>query len=101
MNLINFSKINIWGYFKKNTVIALLFLACGFYLAVLAYKNSKLDLVPHDSYIYKSDIEKTEPFKAMATELKLTKAQKESLEKQLQERNLSTCQHLAQKKMTQ
>ncbi|WP_421148520.1 hypothetical protein [Aeromonas dhakensis] len=76
--------------FKKHTALALLFLSTGFIAGLGAYKYVSgffnADVVLHDSYIYKSDIEKThvpiERYTYVSEELDRTKLHNENLQKQ-------------------
>lgn len=96
--------------FKKHTALALLFLSTGFIAGLGVYKYiSSLfnaDVVLHDSYVYKSDIEKThvpiERYTYLLGEFNRTKLQNESLQKQQAQlsasqssMSISICQRLA------
>ena len=82
--------MQLWEDFKKHTALALLFLAIGFGAGLGTYKYMSgffnADVVLHDSYIYKSEIEKThvpiERFAYISEELKAAKSETESLKKQ-------------------
>lgn len=103
--------MDIWDDFKKHPGLALIFLAAGFGAGLTAYKYVSsifnADVVLHDSYIYKSEIEKThvpiERHQAVAEEMKTAKADNESLKKQLAQLQASqaamtqsVCQRFAQ-----
>jgi hypothetical protein len=76
--------------FKNHTSIALLFLVAGFGAGLGTYKYLSgffnADVVLHDSYVYKSDIEKThvpnERYSYVVEQLKNSKAEVETLKKQ-------------------
>ncbi len=82
--------MSLWEEFKNHTAIALLFLVTGFGAGLGAYKYLSgffnADVVLHDSYVYKSDIEKThvpnERYAYVAEELKSAKVEIELLKKQ-------------------
>ena len=82
--------MQLWDDFKNHTALALLFLATGFGAGLATYKYLSgffnADVVLHDSYIYKSEIEKThvpiERFAYISEELKTTKSENENLKKQ-------------------
>lgn len=82
--------MGLWEDFKNHTGLALLFLAVGFGAGIGTYKYISgffnADVVLHDSYIYKSEIEKThvpvERFSYATEELKNAKSEIETLKKQ-------------------
>lgn len=103
--------MQIWEDFKKNTALALLFLATGFGAGLGAYKYLSgffnADVVLSNSYIYKTDIEKThiptERYMFITEELKAAKSEIESLKKQnvqliaaQSSMSVSVCQRYAQ-----
>lgn len=102
--------MDIWNDFKQHTGLALIFLAVGASAGLFAYKYVSdvfnADVVLHDSYIYKSEIEKThvpiERYQALAEEMKSVKADSESLKKQVAQlqasqsaMSVSVCQRFA------
>lgn len=97
--------------FKKHTALGLLFLAIGFVAGLSAYKYISglfnADVVLRDSYVYKTDIEKThvptEKYMFIAEELKAAKSENESLKKHNSQllvaqssMSVSVCQRYAQ-----
>lgn len=82
--------MQLWDEFKNHTAIAILFLATGFTAGIGSYKYLSgffnADVVLHDSYVYKSDIEKThvpvERFAYLTEELKAAKLEAETAKKQ-------------------
>ena len=102
--------MDIWVDFKKHTGLALIFLAIGAGAGLCAYKYISgvfnADVVLHDSYIYKSEIEKThvpiERYQALSEEMKSVKMNSENLKKQViqlqasqSEMSVSVCQRFA------
>jgi hypothetical protein len=89
--------MDIWDDFTKHTGLALIFLGVGAGAGLFAYKYISgvfnADVVLHDSYIYKSEIEKThvpiERHQALADEMKSVKADNESLKKQATQLQIS------------
>lgn len=96
---------------KKHPGIALIFFAIGLCAGLGAYKYISglfnADVVLHDSYIFKSEIEKThipvERYQAIAEDMKSAKADNENLKKQIallqasqSAASWSVCQRIAQ-----
>jgi hypothetical protein len=103
--------MDIWNDFKRHPGLGLIFLAVGFSAGLGAYRYVSgifnADVVLHDSYIYKSEIEKShvpiERYQAIADELNSTKSDNENLKKlisQLQASqsaiSVSVCQRFVQ-----